>query len=50
MKLTRSQKSAKKQLHQQEMRAGAAMDISAVELQMLQKEDLSLANLKVGAG
>ena len=32
------------------MRAGAAMDISAVELQMLQKEDLSLANLKVGAG
>ena len=49
VKLTRSQKRAKKQLHQQEIRAGA-LDISAVELQMLQKEDLSLANLKVGAG
>ena len=39
VKLTRSQRRAKKQLHQQEMRAGA-LDISAVELQMLQKEDL----------
>ena len=50
MKLTRSQKRAKKQLHQQEMRAGAELDISAVELQMLLKEDIFLANLKVGAG
>ena len=49
MKLTRSQKRAQKKQHQQEVRAGV-LDISAEELQMLQKEDPSLANLKVGAG
>ena len=49
VKLTRSQKRAQKQLHQHKMGTGA-LDISAVELQVLQKEDPSVANLKVGAG
>ena len=49
VKLTRSQKRAQKQLHQHKMGTGA-LDISAMELQMLQKEDPSVANLKVGAG
>ena len=49
VKLTKSQKRAQKQLHQHKMGTGA-LDISAVELKMLQKEDRSLANLKVGAG
>ena len=43
VKLTRSQKRAQKQRHQHKMGAGA-LDISAVELQMLQKEDPSMAN------
>ncbi|KAL5489210.1 hypothetical protein EMCRGX_G018277 [Ephydatia muelleri] len=49
VKLIRSQKRAQKQLHQHKMGTGA-LDISAVELQVLQKEDPSVANLKVGAG
>ena len=49
VKLPRSQKRAHKQLPQHKMGTGA-LDIAAVELQMLQKEDPSVANLKVGAG
>lgn len=49
VRLTRSQKRAQKQQHQQETRAGA-LDISAEELQVLQKDDPFLANLKIGTG
>ena len=44
VKLTRNQKRAHKQRHQPTMGTGA-LDISAVELQMLQKEDPSLASV-----
>ena len=48
-KLTRSQIRSQKDQHRQALKAGA-LDLSSEELQKLQKEDPSLANLRTGTG